>query len=339
MTVGVLPGGELFRAAPAKAKPPPIVPTEFAPLMPVQQLASPATVGAGAAMPYPAVRPLLVPVYYAAQVSRPATAQQSSFVPAPHGLFYRMSEPAASWPMPRLASAATPFPGGPHALGPEPPPPAPPLDRPLDRLRLSTWALLRAQDGGIAGSRSLATGGQLGASQAGARLFYYLAHQLALVGRVSSEVGRRGGEVAAVVRVQPIASIPVWLTAERRQRVGQYGGGRNAFALFAEGGIYQASLPWHFTMDSYLEGGVVGVNHRDWFVDGGLAVTRPLFHQISAGVGVWGGAQPGVSRLDAGPRVTMRVRGRYNVHVDWRQKLAGNARPGSGPAVTLSGDF
>jgi hypothetical protein len=27
------------------------------------------------------------------------------------------------------------------------------------------------------------------------------------------------------------------------------------------------------------------------------------------------------------------------LHLDWREKLAGNARPGSGPALTLAGDF
>jgi hypothetical protein len=35
----------------------------------------------------------------------------------------------------------------------------------------------------------------------------------------------------------------------------------------------------------------------------------------------------------------MQVRRNVKVHADWRQKLAGNARPGSGPALTLSGDF
>jgi hypothetical protein len=38
-------------------------------------------------------------------------------------------------------------------------------------------------------------------------------------------------------------------------------------------------------------------------------------------------------------RVTMRVRKNVKLHLDWRQKLAGNARPGSGPALTLAGDF
>ena len=215
----------------------------------------------------------------------------------------------------------------------------PPLKPGIDRLQLSSWALLRSQQTGIAGSRSLATGGQLGASQAGARLVYNYSRQLALTARASSEVGRRGGEVAAGVRVHPLINIPVWLTAERRQAVGRFGGGRSAFALFLEGGVYQQPLPWRFSLDGYLQGGVVGLKSRDLFVDGGFAVTRPVFRQFSAGFGVWGGAQPGLYRVDAGPRLTMQVRRNVKVHIDWRQRLAGNARPGSGPALTLAGDF
>jgi hypothetical protein len=98
-------------------------------------------------------------------------------------------------------------------------------------------------------------------------------------------------------------------------------------------------LPWSFTLDSYLQGGVVGVKSRDLFVDGALAITRPVYRNFSFGFGIWGGAQPGLARLDAGPRLTVQVRRNVKVHADWRQKLAGNARPGSGPALTLSGDF
>jgi hypothetical protein len=81
------------------------------------------------------------------------------------------------------------------------------------------------------------------------------------------------------------------------------------------------------------------MRRRDWFVDGALAVSRPVYRQFSAGFGVWGGGQPGLYRVDAGPRLTMRVRKNLRVHADWRQRLAGNARPGSGPALTLAGDF
>ena len=98
-------------------------------------------------------------------------------------------------------------------------------------------------------------------------------------------------------------------------------------------------LPWQFRLDSYFQGGVVGIKSHDLFFDGAFTATRPLFRNISAGIGVWGGVQPGLSRLDVGPRLTMQVRKNLKVHLDWRQKLVGNARPGSGPALTLAGDF
>jgi hypothetical protein len=109
--------------------------------------------------------------------------------------------------------------------------------------------------------------------------------------------------------------------------------------LFFEGGLWDRPMPLHFVLDTYLQGGVVGIHSRDKFIDGGLTLTRPVYKQFSAGFGVWGGAQPGVYRVDAGPRVSMRVRNNIRVHFDWRQRLAGNAAPGSGPAVTLAGDF
>jgi hypothetical protein len=211
--------------------------------------------------------------------------------------------------------------------------------RRIDRLQLTSWALLRSQRTGIAGSRSLAPGGQLGASQAGARLVYSFTRQIAASARLSSPVGTRGGEAAAGVRIQPLVHVPLWLTAERRQAIGRFGGGRSAFALLVEGGVYEQPLPWRFSLDSYFQGGLVSVKQRDLFFDGGLTVTRPLWHNFSGGFGVWGGAQPQLARLDVGPRITMRVRNNLKVHFDWRQKLVGNARPGSGPALTLAGDF
>jgi hypothetical protein len=55
--------------------------------------------------------------------------------------------------------------------------------------------------------------------------------------------------------------------------------------------------------------------------------------------GVWGGVQPGLYRIDAGPRISIRVRDNVHAHVNWRQRLIGNARPASGPALTLAADF
>jgi len=339
-SLGVLPSAELFRIEPSEARTPAIAPTQFPPIEPV---AVPAAATADypqyGAYGQPPMRPMMVPVYYGAPVSSPVPQrlqQLDGLLPPPRAAFYSSIPALDDMPMSRLASVSIPArSSGSVQITPD----AQPLKAKLDRLQLSSWALLRNQQTGTAGSRSLANGGQLGASQAGARLVYYFNRQLALSARMSSEVGRRGGEVAAGVRIQPLVHVPVWLTAERRQRIGRFGGGRNDFALFAEAGVYQQPLPWRLRLDSYLQGGVVGVKSRDLFIDGALAVTRPVYRNFSFGFGMWGGAQPGLSRLDLGPRVTMQVRRNLKVHADWRQKLAGNARPGSGPALTLAGDF
>ena len=80
-------------------------------------------------------------------------------------------------------------------------------------------------------------------------------------------------------------------------------------------------------LDGYAQAGVVGIRERDFFADGGLAVSRPVWGRFSAGMGVWGGYQPGLYRVDAGPRIPMRVRPNVSVHLDWRQRLAGAASP------------
>jgi len=357
-SLGVLPGAELFSIERSEAKAPPIVPTQFPPIEPLAPTAptlpasydpmsppmAPAD-GAAAARYVQGIvgvpvtmRPGTVTVYQLPPPS-PAPAPQvppplrlaSATMPEPS--YYSPLPPLSAWPAAGFVGVSRP------AAQSTPAAPGAPLQPRLDRLQLTSWALLRSQQAGIAGSRSLASGGQLGASQAGLRVTYNIDRLVALTGRLSSEVGRRGGEVAGGIRVHPLASIPVWLTAERRQMIGGDGGGRNAFAFFAEAGLYERPLPWSFSLDAYLQGGVVGLRSRDLFVDGGASVSRPVYRNFSAGFGVWGGAQPGLYRVDAGPRVTMRVRKNLKVHVDWRQRLAGNARPGSGPALTLAGDF
>lgn len=339
-TLDMLPGAELFRIGRSEARPPPIVPTQFAGIDPVP----PADAGEAPFLPaaYPQVAPVTVrhvmmPVYQA-PVSRAAGPVLGDWSISPRTPLYSVLPPLDPYPLSRLASASgSPLQSTVTGPGQSVPAIAPP--RGPDRLQLSAWALLRAQQGTLAGSRSLASGGQLGGSQAGARLTYEIVPRIAAAVRTTTQVGRRGGEFAAGVRVQPLQSLPVWFTAERRQRIGKYGGGRSVFALFAESGIYQRPMPWGISLDAYLQGGVVGAKRRDLFVDGAATFTKPVYRQYSAGLGVWGGAQPGVYRIDVGPRISMRVHPKVRVHADWRQRVAGNARPGSGAALTVAGDF
>jgi hypothetical protein len=348
-SVGALPGAPLIEQSAARPAPP-IVQTEFPPFDPPPP-AEPQPEYASA-MPYgvvpqfvPAqVRPVAVPIYYGVGSVRvplpPARpAPLANVLPEPRPPIYSGGPTLDESPMSRLASLSLAQQRSSVVVTPGQSTPVWKADKRLDRVQASAWALVRGQQGQPLGPTSLASGGQLGGSQAGARIIYNFTRQVAASVRTTTPVGRRGGEVAAGVRVQPVGGIPVWVTAERRQQLGRYGGGRNAFAIFAEGGVYQRPMPWRFTLDAYLQGGIVGLRSRDAFVDGALTVTRPVFKQFSAGFGLWGGGQPGIYRVDAGPRVTMQMRRNMRVHFDWRQKLAGNAQPGSGPAVTLAGDF
>ena len=157
--------------------------------------------------------------------------------------------------------------------------------------------------------------------------------------RLTAPIGtaRRGGDVAVGVRYAPFANLPVAVTLERRQGFGTMGGA-SGFALLGEGGVYRQF--GRFRLDSYLQAGrIVGKDGRMAFVDGAGVITRPVWRTIEAGAGVWGAKQPGLSRLDVGPRLSMKVTRGIRAHADYRVNVAGNALPGSGAVVTLAGDF
>ena len=145
-------------------------------------------------------------------------------------------------------------------------------------------------------------------------------------------------EVAAGIDWQPSARLPVHIVAERRQNVG--GAGRSAFALTAYGGV-SGRLPAGLRGEAYVQAGVVGTRSRDLFVDVSARVSAPL-GPVEIGGSVWGAAQPGASRLDAGPHISYRLPVRdanIRVQADWRFRIAGDAAPGSGPALTIGMDF
>jgi hypothetical protein len=215
------------------------------------------------------------------------------------------------------------------------PPALPGTDR-ESRVRpwaLAAWAFVRK-----GGTAALAPGGMLGGSQAGARGTYRVAGKarpLALSLRLSSPLEQpRGGEAAAGVDWKPLPSIPVHLLLERRQKLGS--AGRSAFAVTAYGGGAVRLGP--LQLDGYAQAGAVGIGRRDLFADGALRAGLPL-GRLRLGAGAWGAAQPGVARLDVGPRVEARLRDAVSLSADWRWRIAGNARPGSGPALTLAADF
>ena len=350
ISLGLVPGTQTLafdvrEARPPQPQLPPIQPTALPPIEPVtSQYPAPPTGTYGPQVAYQpygsyppfgtayASYPIHVPVPAAGSQSSPPQVIYVDRVPAePREVhIYGAALPFADSDQPKLA-AAVPVP----ARQTTPSFAESRLSGNFDRLQLSSWAMMRDQPG----TQSLANGGTLGGSQAGARLLWRFNPHLAASLRTSAPINsQRGGEAALGVRYQPFTSWPVALTLERRHALGD-AVGRNAFALFAEGGLYGRSMPWRSTLDAYLQGGLVDFNNSDWFVDGQAAVTRPVWRNLSAGFGVWGGAQPGLSRLDVGPRASLRVGTRMRLHLDYRLKLAGRAEPGSGGVVTIAGDF
>jgi hypothetical protein len=215
--------------------------------------------------------------------------------------------------------------------------PAPATDAP--RWSFSAWSFLRRGD-----SAALAAGGMLGGSQAGARIAYRLnrnpSRPLALSARLTSPVPRTAGAEAALgLDWQPLRRLPLHLLAERRQRLGREG--RSAFGLTFYGGVSDAPLG-ALRIDGYAQAGVVGARSRDRFADGALRISLPLGRRARLGAGAWAATQPGIARVDLGPQASLRLplAGRnVSVVADWRQRLAGNARPGSGPTLTIATDF
>ncbi len=212
---------------------------------------------------------------------------------------------------------------------------APPAVRSAGRWSGSGWVLLRDERGRAA----LAPGGTLGGSQTGARILYRNGSGLALSGRFCAPLrGFGGAEAAAGIDWRPSARLPVHLLAERRQRLG--GAGRSAFALTLYGGA-SGRLPAGLRGEAYAQAGIVGLRSRDPFIDGSVRIGLPL-GPVEAGGGAWGAAQPGAARLDAGPWIAYRLpvrRANLRLQADWRFRLAGDAAPGSGPALTLAADF
>lgn len=355
-SLGLIPGTEGF-APPAEAATTPFSPAVQnaassvvpPPPMPPAGHAPSATYGGHGAYPpfaayppYPAYpQPVVVPYYYPVPAAlprgaapRPRPSGWSEVAPSPEPLYdgWGLAEPRDE---PGRVASMTGLETRPTASTAAPGPAGAPVAKKFDRLQLSAWALLR----GSWGPGALATGGTLGGSQVGGRLTYQFSPSLAATLRSSSSVGGvRYAEVAAGVRWKPLADVPVALNLERRHALNRWGG-RNAFAVFAEGGLYQTPILGLANLDLYAQGGVVGLKSRDLFFDGGATFTRPVWKKFSAGLGVWGGMQPGLYRVDAGPRLSYDMGRGIKLHADYRQRLAGEAMPASGPALTIAGDF
>ncbi len=207
-----------------------------------------------------------------------------------------------------------------------------------DRFQLSAWALIR--DAAV--SRGLVPGGTLGGSQIGARGWFEPGPEgLALTARVSSPLASRYGSEASVGLGIRKGNFGVIL--EERLPLDAASSPRPSLTAF--GGVSDVRLRGKLRLDAYAQAGVVGLQKHMAFADGSMRIEHPLVGKatrLSAGAGVWGGAQTGVTRLDVGPQIVARLPvagGALRAAGEWRFRVAGNADPGSGPALSIGMDF
>ncbi|MGB3929090.1 MAG: hypothetical protein WBL20_09010, partial [Sphingobium sp.] len=224
------------------------------------------------------------------------------------------------------------------------PPPIPvATPRSPDRWRASAWTLWRED---APSGADLVSAGRLGGSQAGLRVDYELIPQArsraTAYGRLTSALQRPAAPEAAIgLAFQPSRAIPVTVAAERRIALGK--GARDATSIMVVGGFGPVDVAPRVQAEAYGQAGMVGLRQRDLFIDGKLSLLSPIAQSLlKIGGAISGGAQPGVSRLDVGPELQLRLPLPHTgarIAVEWRERVAGNARPGSGLAVTLAADF
>lgn len=167
--------------------------------------------------------------------------------------------------------------------------------------------------------------------------------RLAFTARVSvSHNIPREGEVATGLQWRPSATFPAQVTLERRFRPDR----ADAFAAFVSGGHDAAALPLGFALDGYGQAGILTGKSGGVFANAQLHALKPVTSRthikLAAGAGAWVGGQSEIMRLDIGPSVRADLHAEpaiLRIDASWRYRIAGNAEPGNGPAVTLSTSF
>lgn len=218
--------------------------------------------------------------------------------------------------------------------------PAPPTLLP-DRAAPGRWEgsawLVTRRGAGVGGT-------MLGGDQAGLRVARRLDRRgrLALYARATTPLAGSGRELALGIEWRPWRA-PMRFLAEQRVALD---GGKSGPAVTVVGGVSGVDLPFAFELEGYAQAGAVKRARVEPFADGALRITRPVAArgaaQLALGAGAWGAVQREAARIDLGPTAvtTLPLSGQtVRIALDWRERVGGDARPGSGPALTLGADF
>lgn len=218
------------------------------------------------------------------------------------------------------------------------------------RWTMDSWVLLRAGTGAVAQAPGAAS---YGGSQAGAVLRFrsggVAADGYAYV-RTSAAIKAPGGdrELAAGIGLRPKRAVPLRLLAEARLQDSGVGPAhiRPVASVVTE--LPWQELPAGFRGEAYGQAGYAAGRDATAFFDAQALVDRAVVQgrgmpEARVGAGLWAGGQKGAARIDVGPRVSIPLHlggpAAARIAVDWRFRVGGNARPPSGPALTIATSF
>lgn len=244
---------------------------------------------------------------------------------------------ASTWNLEQTATGAAALPLPPGAMRSSEP----------RRLSIDGWLFLREGGAVDAGTGPLAP--TYGRSQLGAVLRYGIAPLSPYLPqaylRASGAIDSREADLAAGISVRPVPALPLRAHGEiRLSRLGD----RTALrpSAFVTAGIEETLAPIDLRVRGYAQAGYVAGEFATGFADGSLVVERDAIAfsrgALALGAGAWGGVQEGASRFDLGPTASVNLRigqGRMRVAADYRFRVAGDADPSSGAALTLSTSF
>jgi hypothetical protein len=169
-------------------------------------------------------------------------------------------------------------------------------------------------------------------------------HPLAYL-RISAALATKQREIAGGLSLRPIPAIPLSLMTEARL-VDDAWGGRIKPVMMVVTELAPISLPADMSAEIYAQGGYAAGQDATPFGDGQVRVTRRVSVNqnvsLDVGGGAWAGGQRGARRVDFGPTVRVsfsRGATRLRLAADWRLRVAGDAAPASGPAMTISAGF
>ncbi len=214
--------------------------------------------------------------------------------------------------------------------------------KPNSRLSGDLWLFTRNSSGIVSGTA-------LGASQGGGRLRYRLSpgqlnKSIAASLRFATPLQGRGMEISPGLSLAVGQKLPVELIIERRIRPDQ--DAQDQWAILAAAGLPTTGIAYRTTVEGYAQAGIVGVKQKTPFIQIGVGAHRTMISQnnlhIKVGAGLWADQQKSTRRVDLGPELVALAKAGerpFRLSAQWRFKVSGNAKPGSGPSLSVATSF